>query len=271
MIRAGRFTGFDARRRSSSARGWPPRTACAMRWTVFSAKHPRAAGQALRASSSARGFTLLELTIALVLLALMSAMMFGSLSFAGRSWDGGEAKATQVNEMRQTEEFLRAQLGSQYPLRIKKVGEFPLQFVGEHDELRFAAALPSRVAEGGVYFFRLAVVREDDKSRLVQYRVIPDPAATAPPDFHDASRSVLADGIAELRISYFGRDAGAVATDAPTWRDRWDDPQQLPMLVRIEVMPEKGPPWPQLVVEPRPAPEAGCRSWDTRRERCAGI
>ena len=44
---------------------------------------------------SARGFTLLELTIALVLFALMAAMMFGSLSFAGRSWDGGEAKATR--------------------------------------------------------------------------------------------------------------------------------------------------------------------------------
>jgi len=252
-------------------RGWPPRTFAAVRRTASSATHPRAAGRALRASASARGFTLLELTIALVLLALMSAMLFGSLSFAGRSWDGGETKATQVNEMRQTEEFLRAQLGSQYPLRVKKVGEFPLQFAGERNEVRFAAALPSRVAEGGIYFFRLAVVREDDKSRLVQYRVIPDPASTDAPNFNDASRSVLADGIAELRISYFGRDSGAVATDAPTWRDRWDDPQQLPLLVRIEVVPEKGVAWPQLIVEPRQAPEAGCRSWDVRRERCVGI
>jgi hypothetical protein len=29
-------------------------------------------------------------------------MMFGSLNFAGRSWDGGEAKVAEVNEMRQT-------------------------------------------------------------------------------------------------------------------------------------------------------------------------
>jgi len=220
----------------------------------------------------AAGFTLLELTIALVLLALMAAMMFGSLSFAGRSWDGGEAKAAQVNEMRQTEEFLRGQLGSQFPLRAKKVAEFPLRFAGERNEMRYASALPSRVAEGGVYYFRLAVVREGDKSLLVQDRVIPEPGALDEPDFRDALRSVLAEGIAELKISYFGRDPGAADADAPSWRDKWDDKQRLPLLVRIDVVPEKGrPAWPQLVVETRHAPEAGCRAWDAARQRCGSV
>src|SRR5206468_3318632 len=96
---------------------------------------PRGQGHAMSARATCvarreRGFTLLELTIALVLLALMSAVMFGSLSFAGRSWDGGEAKAAQVSEMRQTEQFLRAQIGSQYPLRAASVAEIPLYFVG---------------------------------------------------------------------------------------------------------------------------------------------
>ena len=111
----------------------PARAAAAPQAMVPSTTHRRAAGRAPRAARFARGFTLLELTIALVLFALMGAMMFGSLSFAGRSWDGGEAKATQVNEMRQTEEVLRAQLGAQFPLRAKKVAEFPLGFTGEHD------------------------------------------------------------------------------------------------------------------------------------------
>jgi general secretion pathway protein J len=218
----------------------------------------------------ASGFTLLELTVALILFALMTAMMFGSLTFAGRSWDGGEAKATQVNEMRQTEEFLRAQLGSQFPLRARKVTGFPLRFAGERNEMRYAAALPPRVAEGGIYFFRLLVVREGDKSRLVQERVIPEPGALDDPDFHDAARSVLAEGIAELKISYYGRDPGAADADAPSWRDKWEDKQRLPMLVRLDVIPEKGPAWPQLVVEPRHAPEAGCRAWDAAGSRCMG-
>ena len=218
-----------------------------------------------------RGFTLLELTIALVLMALMSAVMFGSLSFAGRSWDGGEAKAAQVSEMRQTQQFLRSQLASQYPLRARKVAEFPLYFAGAADEIRYAAPLPSRVAEGGLYYFRLAIVRDGDKSRLVQERVIPDPDATGDIDFRDAERAVLAEGVDGLKIGYYGRDTGAAEADAPTWRDRWDDKQRLPLLLRIDVTPQKGLPWPQLIVEPMHAPEVGCRAWDQATSRCRAV
>jgi general secretion pathway protein J len=234
-------------------------------------RRPRRHAPARSRRVRARGFTLLELTIALVLLALMSAMMFGSLSFAGRSWDGGEAKVREINDIRQTEEFLRGQLASQFPLRAAKIAEFPLRLAGERDEMRYAAALPLRVAEGGIYYFRLSVVKDGDKSQLVQDRVIPDPLSLDEPDFRDASRSVLADGIAELKISYFGREPGAAEAQAPVWRDKWEDKQQLPLLVRIDVVPVKGLPWPQLVVEPRHAPETGCRAWDRARARCNGV
>jgi general secretion pathway protein J len=200
-------------------------------------------------------------------------LMYGSLSFAGRSWDGGEAKAAQVGEMRQTEEFLRGQLTSEFPLRARKIVELPLQFTGDHDELRYAAALPSRVVEGGVYFFRVAVVREGDKSLLVQERMIPDLDATQEQEFRDPDRSVLAEGISELKIQYLGRDPNTTDADtnAPTWRDKWEDKQRLPILLRIDVTPEKGPAWPTLVIEPRQAPEAGCRVYDPNRARCVGM
>ena len=52
--------------------------------------------------------------------------------------------------MRAAQTYLRAQLAAQHPQRMRKVAEFPLLFGGERDELRYAAALPARVAEGGV-------------------------------------------------------------------------------------------------------------------------
>jgi general secretion pathway protein J len=217
-----------------------------------------------------RGFTLLEMTIALLLLALMSGVLFGSLRLAGRSWDGGEAKAAQVSDMRQTEQFLREHLSTQHPLRLRKVLEFPLLFSGARDELRYAAALPARVEEGGIYYFRLSVAKDGERSRLVLERIVPDLDATAEIEFTNADRSVLAEDIAELRVEYFGRDAGSADAVTPTWRDRWDDRQKLPMLMRIEIRPAKGPSWPLLVVEPRRAPEAGCRSWEPVQQRCIG-
>jgi len=216
------------------------------------------------------GFTLIELVIALALMALIASLLFGSLSMAARSWDGGEAKVGDVSSMRQAQAFLREQIEAELPLRVKKSDELPLMFAGEHDEIRYAAALPPRVQEGGAYFFRLAVVQAGDKSQLVLERTIPDPAATQNPEFTAAEHSVLADGIAELRVSYFGRDANANDVDLPSWRDRWDDRQRLPLLMRIDVKPVHGPAWPTLVVEPRRAPESACASYDPLRNRCVG-
>ena len=214
----------------------------------------------------AQGFTLVELSVAIVLLALMASVLYGALSLAGTSWDRGEAKAQQTSEMRLTESFLRRTLTAQHPLRFKKVVGKPLYFVGTGDSLSYAAALPGR-AGAGMYFFKIAVTPNGDSSRLTLARLIPDYAATSPPDF-GSDFSVLADGIAEARFGYFGRDAGAPDVVTPTWRDRWDDPQRLPDLIRIDVKPIRGVPWPTLIVEPRLAPEIGCPTWNQAARRC---
>lgn len=218
--------------------------------------------------SRAGGFTLVELTIALVLMAGIAAVLFGSLSLAARSWDGGEAKVQQVGDMRSTQNYLRGQLSAQYPQRLWKAVDLPLLFAGEHGEIRYAAVLPTRVADGGVYFFRLAVARAGEKSQLIQERMIPDLSASQEPEFRDAEKSVLADGIAELKIGYFGRDAGASDADAPSWHDRWEDKQRLPLLYRIDVRPVQGEPWPTLTVEPRHGLEAACPLFDPGQGRC---
>jgi len=218
------------------------------------------------------GFTLLELTIALVLLALLSTVLFGSLRLAGQSTGRGEAKADATSSMRLTEEFLRTNLEAQHPLRMRKMAQFPLLFTGTADSLSYASELPARVAAGGVWFFRLRVLADDAKSPLVLERMVPDVGADSPPQFQGADRSVLADGIAKIVIGYYGRDSGTLASATePTWRDHWDDAQRLPLLIRIDVTPITGDPWPRLVVAPRESPDAGCRSWNAQIGLCAGV
>jgi general secretion pathway protein J len=218
-----------------------------------------------------RGFTLLELTIALTLLALLSAVLFGSLRLAGRSTASGAAKVEAAESMRLAQDFMRTNLEAQHPLRMRKIVDWPLLFRGTRNELRYAADLPPRVAGGGIWFFRLAVRGDDARSPLTLERIVPDLSADAPPEFENAERSVLADGIAELKLGYFGRDPDAAASVAPTWRDHWEDAQRLPLLIRIDVVPKQGPAWPTLYVEPRAAPEAGCRAWDIARQHCAAV
>lgn len=223
------------------------------------------------ALTHARGFTLVEMMIALVLLALMAGLLFGALNLAGESWNRGEAKVEANASMRLTQQFLRTNLEAQHPLRLRKVQEFPLVFAGQTDELRYAANLPARVAGGGIWMYRLLLARDETRSPLVLQRIIPDPNSLQAPDFAEAERSVLAENIAQLKIGYFGRDAGASNADEPSWRDHWDDLQRLPILIRIDVTPKQGAAWPTLIVAPRAAPEAGCRAWDTARQRCVGV
>ncbi len=216
-----------------------------------------------------RGFTLIELLIALTLMALLSAILFGSLRMAGKSWDTGDAKAEQMASMRLAAQFLHTQLEEQHPQRMKKMVDFPLLFTGNSDEVDYAAALPARVQGGGVWFYRLHVAQDGDRSLLVLDRMIPDVTGQALPEFSaTAEHSVLAEGIASLKVQYLGRDAGADPSVDPTWRDKWEDRQNLPLTIRIDVTPTQGSPWPSIYASPRTAPESGCRSYDPARQRC---
>ncbi|MDQ2917054.1 MAG: prepilin-type N-terminal cleavage/methylation domain-containing protein [Pseudomonadota bacterium] len=217
------------------------------------------------------GFTLLELIIALVLLGLLSGVLFGSVKLAGRSTNSGEAKTEAAASMRLAQEFLRTNLEAQHPLRMRKIVDTPLLFEGRSDELRYASELPPRVAGGGIWFYRLTVRADDPHAPLVLERMIPDLSADAPPEFTNADRSILAQGIASLKLGYFGRDPDAGPSVAPSWRDHWSDTQRLPLLIRIDVTPKQGAPWPTLYVSPRESPQAGCHAWDAARERCAAV
>lgn len=236
------------------------------------AARPRGARRGDGRVTRAHGFTMIELLIAIGLFALMSGVLFGALRLAGRSTDAGEAKAEAVSGMRLTSDYLRRELTAQHPQRMRRMQAFPLLFGGTRDEVRFAGPLPARVGAGGMWYYRvsLAPVGEGQRRALVVDRMIPDLGALAMPQFGEAERSVLVDDIASLEISYYGRERGSSPDVVPTWRGSWDDPQLLPILIRIDVVPRTGAAWPPILIAPRAAPEAGCRSWDTARAVCVG-
>jgi general secretion pathway protein J len=147
-----------------------------------------------------------------------------------------------------------------------------LLFGGGQDEVRYAAPLPGRVGVGGMWYWRLSVQKVPGRAHeaLVLDRMIPDLDGLNMPGFAEAERSVLADDVKSLKLSYYGRDRGSNVDVAPTWRSTWEDSQLLPVLIQVEVVPRTGDPWPPLLVAPRAAPEAGCRAWDTIRVQCVG-
>ncbi len=223
--------------------------------------------KASRERSRAGGFTLLETMIALVIMALGAAVMYGSLRLAAKSWDAGEAKLEESAHARLAQTFLRTHLTQHYPLRLRGTAEQPLFFRGGSDALQFASHLPDRVAVGGMFLMRLELADDSGKRRLILKRVIPDGPVSSETGFDEADVSVLAEDVESLRIQYY---ASANETEEPRWLDRWEDPQRLPLLIRIDVAPRHALAWPALVIEPKLGVEVGCAAWDASRQRCAG-
>ena len=62
-----------------------------------------------------RGFTLIELVLALSILAIMVTILFGGLRVGLRAWERGEAKASSLQRSRSVTQLLEEALGGIYP------------------------------------------------------------------------------------------------------------------------------------------------------------
>lgn len=194
-----------------------------------------------------RGFTLLETLVALTLLALMLAVLTGSIRFAGQSRDAAAAKLDSMENMRIASDFLRQTVTQAHPKRWLKVVGRPFVFRGEQNELAMAAPLTARVGVGGLFLLKFFLVdgEKGHGKKLVMAREFPEPNAQEMPDFSSAETVVLAEHLAELEFGYLGRDDEAAD---PTWRDDWKEGGRMPEAVRIRIRTDKGAAWPEMII-----------------------
>lgn len=209
-----------------------------------------------------KGFTLLELLIGMVLLGLILTLLFGGLRLGARSWDSGDKRADDSTQLRAIHGFLRRELSQVFPLRWKNEVDTRLAFAGAADALKFVAPLPVQVSGGGLYLLGLELEKGEEGQSLIMKRALSNPAEKDFSSLEQGEKSVLADHIENMRISYFG---AATPESEPGWQEKWDDPQRLPLLVRIQVKLSNGRDWPDLVVPL--IVEKGC-TWDSFHKRC---
>jgi general secretion pathway protein J len=213
----------------------------------------------------AHGFTLLELMIGLALLGLIMTLVFAGLQLSLRGWDGAEAAGERANRIRLVQALLARELAAVYPYRWKNTVDMNLAFAGAGNSLRFASSTPPRAGQGGLNLVELVFARSAEGMRLLMRRQIP---AREQRDFdrlEEEDSVVLLEGLESAAFEFFGSDTPA---GKPSWRDRWEDPQRLPRLVRVSLRAKGYAAWPELVVALRVNEIAGCSSWDAVNERC---
>ena len=201
-----------------------------------------------------RGFTLVEVLLATMLLAAGLTLGFATLRAAGATAERGEAMAARNERMRAVSEFLRSRIGGAQGIVFnldQQTGQAQ-RFVGDARSVRFVADLPDYLGRGGPHLHALSIDGRDrgqalqvDFSMVVAGQTITMPNARPP--------EPLADGLSSVQFSYRTNTQEGTLGE---WQPQWDYPESLPLQVRVQIADARGP-WPVLVIALRQAANGG--------------
>lgn len=179
-----------------------------------------------------RGFTLIEVLLAITLLSMILAMAVGGLRAAQRASTTGEAVIEQTNNLRVVHQFVRRQLSLAQALIIEQEedAEFPIRFIGDKDWVRFVAPMPGYLSYGGAYVQQLAIEPGPNGRELVFYYAMLN--GYEPGEIEDTEGIVLLDGLNGGEFWYLSEDP---ETSQPLWDNVWEMVDQLPMAVELDL------------------------------------
>ena len=197
----------------------------------------------------ARGFTLVELLVAILLLGMLMAGAWAGISTATKATRSGEALIDRTNRMRVAQEFIRRQLRNALalPYQTDSTNGETRTFEGEQDMMRFVAPMPGYLSRGGSYVQTLELRSARGGRELVFTHQLLN--GYDPDGGREAEREpvVLIEGISRGTFEYRGLDDTGKLGD---WKNDWDEPGAQPVLVRIkfEMAENSGYVWPDIVV-----------------------
>ncbi len=176
-------------------------------------------------------FTLIELVIALSLVAVLLTITFSGLRVGMAAWRQGDARAEALQHGRSLNQLLVRALGGAHPYRVAAAGPDSDQpaFHGERDRLAFVTALPPIPLAAPIAFTAVALSRES-AGLTIWEDALPNR------DLFARLAPVLVDPtVAALQFRYFrGEDR--------TWVERWDPSAEAGLPAAVEITIADQPP-----------------------------
>ena len=181
-----------------------------------------------------KGFTLLELLVAITVLGVLMSLAFGALRIGSRSLSTGINRADLNEEMRATSDFLRRQFAQLTTMTWNDGVEEKIVFGGNPNSVIFVAPAPEASPGAGLVVVRITTVRVDDAIDI-QVGVAPfDPGNDQWNARSSIAETRLARNLADATISYYGlQDKLGEAK----WHDEWrNDAIRFPDAVRVATL-----------------------------------
>ena len=175
-----------------------------------------------------RGFTLIELVLALTIVALMLTILFSSLRVGLRAWQRGEERAEALEYSRSMTQLVELALGGVYPVqgRIDKDKPVQIIFQGDEDKLSFVTVSPPFPRSVPLAFtaVTLSMATGPEPGLAIREKALPnfDPFERVAPDVVDPT-------VVGIAFRYL-RDP-----DSDAWEKTWDGGEERAIPRAIEV------------------------------------
>ena len=203
-----------------------------------------------------RGFTLVEVLVAMVLLSLLMLALTGALRAMGQTEERVEQRVAAADDYRAAVNLLNDVLGQVSARRFpsQQAGTPPQMpfFQATPDALAWVGVMPARYGLGGRHYLRLAVEPGEGGSGQLVLRYAPWTGAPGFSAWPQAQAQVLAAPVQALSLRYQEPASGG-------WGSVWPPPglpvnalppSLLPSAVALQV-DGAAPAWPPLVVAVR--------------------
>ena len=215
------------------------------------------------------GFTLIEVLVAITLLAVVMTVLVGGLRFSARSWSVGLERSEEADEYRAAHRLLRQVLEPSLPEAVSIGGRPAFAFSGRSSDLRFVSHLPESagVQHPQVIYLRQTANEDGDKELEMAWAPFGGYDAELPEPAKD-QRVTLLSGLSSVAFSYIVTER---SSDGGRWADTWASSNDLPSLVRIRLAKANGAEttWPDIIVPLRTQAEHDCvLPSDDARRRC---
>jgi len=177
----------------------------------------------------ARGFTLIETVISLVLLSFIAIIGYQGLAFGVKHWRIGHDQMRHHYDFHQAIGWMRDKLGTASKVRSRVgKGRFYL-FDGTPQSVEFVARF-DRTRRSGLYVSKVYFDANANAMYVSYYLHHPD--VTRNPENIVPERVVLLADVETVRISYYGTRRGSRKT---AWHENWREQTSLPKLIKLEI------------------------------------